>query len=153
MPLSDIIVMIIVTFITIVLHNLALAVLIGVVISALVFAWENAVRIRARKFTDNEGNKHYEIYGPLFFGSTTHFLDKFDVENDPETVIVNFQDSRISDMSAIEAIHKLSKKYKDANKKLILKHLNADSIKLLKNAEAIIEVNIHEDPTYKIPVN
>ena len=153
MPLSDIIVMIIVTFITIVLHNLALAVLIGVVISALVFAWENAVRIRARKFTDNEGNKHYEIYGPLFFGSTTHFLDKFDVENDPQTVIVNFQDSRISDMSAIEAIHKLSKKYKDANKKLILKHLNADSIKLLKNAEAIIEVNIHEDPTYKIPVN
>lgn len=153
MPVADIIVMIIVTLVTIILHNLALAVLIGVVISALVFAWENAVRIRAKKYIDNEGKKHYEIYGPLFFGSTTVFLDKFDVKNDPETVIVNFQDSRISDMSAIEAIHKLSKKYKEANKTLILKHLNPDSIKLLKNAEAIIEVNIHEDPTYKIPVN
>lgn len=153
MPLPDIVVMIIVTFVTIILHNLALAVLIGVVISALVFAWENAVRIRARKYIDHQGIKHYEIYGPLFFGSTKVFLDKFDVENDPETVIVNFQDSRISDMSAIETIHKLSKKYKEANKTLVLKYLNPDSIKLLKNAEAIIEVNIDDDPTYKIPVN
>jgi SulP family sulfate permease len=101
MPRSDIFVMILVTLITVVLHNLALAVLIGVIISALVFAWESAKRIRARKYIDEEGVKHYEIYGPLFFGSITAFNDKFDVANDPEEVIIDFEESRVSDMSAI----------------------------------------------------
>ncbi|MCU7618863.1 SulP family inorganic anion transporter [Chryseobacterium sp. PBS4-4] len=150
MPKSDIFVGMIVALITIVLHNLALAVLVGVIISALVFAWDNAKRIRARKHVDENGIKHYEISGPLFFGSVTAFTEKFDPENDPEQVVIDFKESRIVDMSAIDALDKLSKKYNELNKKLHLKHLSEDSIKLLKNAEAVIEVNIQDDPTYKV---
>ena len=150
MPKSDIFVGITVALITIVLHNLALAVLIGVVISALVFAWDNAKRIRARKYVDENGVKYYEIFGPLFFGSVTAFTDKFDPENDPDDVVVDFKESRIVDMSAIDALDKISKKYAQQNKKLHLKHLSEDCRKMLKNAEAVIEVNIQEDPTYKV---
>lgn len=151
MPKQDIFVGILVALITIWLHNLALAVLIGVIISALVFAWESAKRIRARKYTDVNGIKYYEIYGPLFFASTTAFTEKFDVSNDPEEVIIDFKESRIADMSGIDAINKLTERYQKANKKLHLKHLSPDCIALLKNAEAVIEVNILEDPTYRLP--
>lgn len=150
MPKSDIFVGITVALITIFLHNLALAVLVGVVISALVFAWDNAKRIRARKHVDENGVKYYEIFGPLFFGSVTAFTDKFDPENDPDEVVVDFKESRIVDMSAIDALDKISKKYAQQNKKLHLKHLSEDCRKMLKNAEAVIEVNIQEDPTYKV---
>lgn len=150
MPKSDIFVGIMVALITIVLHNLALAVLIGVIISALVFAWDNAKRIRAKKYVDEKGVKYYEIYGPLFFGSATAFTDKFDPANDPDEVVVDFKESRIVDMSAIDALDKLSKRYAQQNKKIYLKHLSEDCRKMLKNAEAIIEVNIQEDPTYKV---
>lgn len=150
MPKSDIFVMIIVTVITILLHNLALAVLIGVIISALVFAWESAKRIRARKYIDADGVKHYELFGPLFFGSTTAFSDKFDVENDPNEIIIDFAESRISDMSAIDAVNKITERYAAVNKKVHLKHLSSDCIALLQNAEAIIDVNIMEDPNYKV---
>ena len=150
MPKSDVLVMVIVTLITVLLHNLALAVLIGVIISALVFAWENAIRIRARKYIDENGVKHYEIYGPLFFGSTTHFIEKFDIENDPNEVIIDFSDSRIADMSAIEALNNLTEKYQKIGKTLRLKHLSEDCHKLLKNADKIIEVNLEEDPIYKV---
>lgn len=153
MPKSDIIVMVLVTLVTAVVHNLALAVLVGVIISALVFAWDNAQRIRARKYVDDAGIKHYEIYGPLFFGSVTVFNEKFDVQNDPEEVIIDFEESRVVDMSAIEALNKLSDRYLKAGKKLHLKHLSPDCIKLLKNAEKIIDVNIMEDPTYKLVVD
>lgn len=141
MPKSDTIVMIIVTLITIFMHNLALAVLSGVVISALVFAWESAKRIRARKFEDENGVKHYEIYGPLFFGSIAAFNEKFDIPNDPEEVIIDFKDSRIADLSAIDALHKLTERYHKENKKLRLINLSEDSILKLKNADKLIEVN------------
>lgn len=150
MPKSDIFVGMAVALITIVLHNLALAVLVGVIIAALVFAWDNAKRIRARKYIDENGIKYYEIFGPLFFGSVMNFTEKFDPANDPQQVVIDFKESRIVDMSAIDALDKLSKKYSELNKKLHLKHLSEDSIKLLKNAEAVIEVNIQEDPTYKV---
>lgn len=150
MPKPDMIVMILVTLITIVLHNLALAVLIGVIVSALVFAWESAKRIRARKYVDVNGIKYYELYGPLFFGSTTAFLEKFDVHNDPKEIVIDFKESRISDMSAIDAVNKITQRYSNANKKLRLKHLSEDCRLLLKNADALIEVNILEDPTYKV---
>ena len=153
MPKSDIFVMIVVTLITILLHNLALAVLIGVIISALVFAWENAKRIRARKYVDDNGVKHYEIFGPLFFGSTTAFAEKFDVQNDPEKVIIDFAESRIADMSAIDAVNKITERYAAIGKKVHLRHLSADCVTLLNNAEAIIDVNIMEDPTYKVAVD
>ena len=150
MPKHDIFVGILVAIITIVLHNLALAVLIGVIISALVFAWESAKRIRARSFIDDAGVKHYEIYGPLFFGSIAAFFEKFDVANDPDHVIIDFKESRVADMSAIEALNNLTKKYNQLNKVIELQHLSPDCIKLLKNAEAVIKVNVIEDPTYKV---
>lgn len=150
MPKSDIFVMLIVTLVTIFLHNLALAVLIGVLISALVFAWESAKRIRARKYIDANGIKHYELFGPLFFGSTTAFSEKFDVKNDPNEIIIDFAESRITDMSAIDAVNKITERYASFGKKVHLKHLSSDCIALLKNAEAIIDVNIMEDPNYKV---
>ena len=153
MPKSDILVMFVVMLVTVFMHNLALAVLVGVIISALVFAWESAKRIRARKFVDEKGVKHYEIFGPLFFGSISAFNDKFDIENDPKEVVINFKESRVSDMSAIEALNKLTEKYAVLDKKVHLKHLSQDCIGLLKNAEKLIDVNIIEDPTYKLAVD
>lgn len=150
MPKSDIFVMVVVTFVTVVLHNLALAVIIGVIIAALVFAWDNAKRIRARKRIDDNGVKHYEIYGPLFFGSVTAFNEKFDVLNDPDEVIIDFAESRVVDMSAIEALNKITERYQKVGKVIHLKHLSADCRKLLKNADSIIDVNVMEDPTYKV---
>lgn len=150
MPKHDVFLVIIVALITVLLHNLALAVLIGVIFSALVFAWESAKRIRARKFLDENGVKHYEIYGPLFFASTTAFTEKFDVLNDPNEVIIDFKESRVADMSAIEALNVVTNRYHKQGKKVHLRHLSKDCIILLKNAEAIIDVNIMEDPTYKL---
>lgn len=150
MPKSDILVMLAVTIITVILHNLALAVLIGVIISALVFAWDNATRIRARKKMDENGVKYYEIYGPLFFGSVSVFNEKFDIVNDPDEVVIDFAESRVVDMSAIEALNSLTEKYHKQGKKIHLKHLSPDCRKLLKNADKIIDVNIIEDPTYKV---
>lgn len=150
MPIHDVLVIAIVALITVFLHNLALAVLIGVIIAALVFAWENAKRIRARKYTDEQGIKHYEIYGPLFFGSVAAFNEKFDLANDPEEVIIDFAESRVADMSGIEALNRLTERYLKAGKKLHLRHLSADCRQLLKNAEELIDVNIMEDPAYKV---
>jgi SulP family sulfate permease len=150
MPASDTFVMVVVTGLTVLLHNLALAVLVGVIISALVFAWDNAKRIRARKYTDETGVKHYALYGPLFFGSITAFHEKFDVAGDPTEVILDFAESRIVDMSAIDALHKLTERYQQQGKKLVLRHVSSDCQRLLINAAAIIDVNVEEDPTYKV---
>jgi SulP family sulfate permease len=129
------------------------AVMAGVIVSALVFAWENALRIRARKFIDAEGVKHYEIYGPLFFASTTLFLTKFDPESDPEEVIIDFAESRIMDQSAIETINKLAEKYQRAGKVIHLRHLSADCRRLVKRAERICDVRVLEDPEYYVAVD
>ena len=153
MPKSDVVVMVLVTLITAITHNLAVAVLLGVIISALAYSWENAKRIRARKYVDDNGVKHYEIYGPLFFGSTTLFSEKFDVLSDPDEVIIDFQESRVADMSGIEALNKITERYKKAGKKIHLRHLSKDCIQLLENAEEIIDVNVLEDPTYKVVVD
>ncbi|MBE8719811.1 SulP family inorganic anion transporter [Sphingobacterium pedocola] len=150
MPKSDIFVGILVAAITVFLHNLALAVLVGVVISALVFAWDSAKRIRARKDIDIYGNKVYEIFGPLFFGSISNFLEKFDPDGDPDRIIIDFKESRVVDMSAIDALHKITDKYANQGKKVILRHLSSDCRLLLHNAKGIIEVNIEEDPTYNV---
>lgn len=153
MPKSDILVMVLVTLVTVFLHNLALAVLVGVIIAALVFAWDNAIRIRARKIIDEDGIKNYQIYGPLFFGSTSVFLDKFDVANDPDEVIIDFKESRVVDMSAIEALNKITEKYHNEGKKIHLRYLSQDCKNLLKNAEEIIDVNVMEDPSYKVVID
>ena len=109
-PLTDVIVILLVTVLT-VIFDLAIAVIAGVIISSLVFAWENALRIRARKRIDEHGIKHYEIYGPLFFGSIELFNSKFDVKNDPQEIVVDFAESRVMDQSAIEALNKLAERY------------------------------------------
>jgi SulP family sulfate permease len=153
MPKSDVFVMVLVTLVTVFLHNLAFAVIVGVIIAALGFAWDNAVRIRARKRIDKAGVKHYEIYGPLFFGSVAAFNEKFDVADDPDEVVIDFAESRVVDMSAIEALNKVTERYAKSGKKIHLKHLSKDCLRLIKNAESLIEVNIIEDPTYKVVVD
>lgn len=153
MPNSDVFVMVMVTLVTAVTHNLALAVLLGVVIAALTYSWENAKRIRARKYVDDSGIKHYELFGPLFFGSTTAFAEKFDIQNDPNEVMVDFRESRVADMSGIEALNKLTERYAKVGKRVHLRHLSKDCRRLLENAEDLIEVNVLEDPTYKVATN
>jgi len=149
-PAADVFVMVLVAVVTVVFHNLAVAVILGVVISALVFAWQNATRIRARKHIDENGAKHYHIFGPLFFGSVAVFQEKFDVLNDPQEIIIDFEESRVIDHSAIEALNKLTERYAKAGKKAHLRHLSEDCRKLLDNASSIIDVNYWEDPKYRL---
>ena len=151
-PLHDLLVIAVVTLVTVV-FDLAIAVLVGIIISALVFAWQNALRIRARKHIDQRGYKHYEIYGPLFFGSTKLFTEKFELKEDPDTVIIDFQESRIMDQSAIEAVNKIAEKYQAAGKTVHLWHLSKDCRKLIKKAEKICDVNVLEDPDYFVAID
>ncbi|MGI4883341.1 MAG: SulP family inorganic anion transporter [Janthinobacterium lividum] len=146
MPRTDVLVMLLVTVVTAVSQNLALAVLLGVVVSALAFAWENATRIRARKHVDAAGVRHYEIFGPLFFGSVQAFGEKFDAAGDPAEVVVDFRESRVADMSAIDALHKLTARYRRLGKTVRLRHLSPDSRRLLGQAGPLVAVNIEDDP-------
>jgi len=147
-PRTDALTIIAVTAITVITGDLAIAVISWVVISALVFAWDKAERIQAKRYIDDKNRTHYEIDGPLFFGSITKFKERFVIKNDTKEVIIDFARSRVSDHSAIEAINKLTEKYHKAWKKLHLRHLSSDCVKLIKNAEQIIDVNIIEDPKY-----
>src|SRR5690554_4352886 len=146
MPKADIFVMVLVTLVTIFLHDLALAVLIGVIISALVFAWESAKRIRARRYIDDNGIKHYDIYGPLFFGSTTIFSEKFDAVNDPDIVVISFRESSVLDMSAIECLSKITERYRKQGKKIYLTYLSLRCQRMIKNAGNVVQVNIIDNP-------
>lgn len=151
-PKSDAFVLITVSLVT-VFVDLAVAVFIGVIISALAFAWENAKRIRARKRMKTDGTKVYEIWGPLFFGSISAFNEKFDIKNDPEKVEIDFVESRISDHSALEAIFNLVEKYEAEGKQIKLKHLSEDCKVLMYKAspkfrEVIIEAI--DDPRYHL---
>jgi sulfate permease, SulP family len=151
-PASDVFVIVLVTVMT-VIFDLAIAVIAGVIVSSLVFSWENAKRIRARKYIDDHGVKHYEIFGPLFFGSIELFQSKFDIANDPKEVIIDFKESKITDQSAIESINKLTEKYLKNGKSIHLRHLSPDCIKLIKKAEKICEVNVVEDPNYFVAID
>jgi len=151
-PKSDALVLVLVSVLT-VIFDLAIAVIVGVILSSLVFAWESAVRIRARKSIDDAGVKHYEIWGPLFFASTAKFLQKFDPAGDPDEVVIDFKESRIVDHSGIEALQKVTDRYSKVGKKVIIRHLSADCRLLLKNAGSMVEVNIDEDPHYGVASN
>ena len=149
-PKTDAFVIVLVTTIT-VLEDLALAVISGIIVSALMFAWENAKRIRARKSFKKDGTKVYEIWGPLFFGSITAFNEKFDVHNDPNGIEIDFIESKVSDHSGIEALEVLINKYQKAGKKIKLTHLSKDCKDILLKANpALIEVieNNIDDPRY-----
>ena len=154
-PKADIFVMILVSVLT-VIFDLAIAVITGVIVSALVFSWENAKRIRARKRIKDDGTKVYEIWGPLFFGSIAAFNEKFDVKNDPDAIEIDFVESRVSDHSGIEAISSLVKKYHAINKKVTLKHLSEDCKILLYKSNPIFSGIIEEaidDPRYHLAEN
>jgi len=154
-PRTDVFVLVLVSSMT-VFFDLAIAVISGVIVSALVFSWENAKRIRARKRTKEDGTKVYEIWGPLFFGSITAFNDKFDVKNDPQSVEIDFIESRISDHSAIEAIFNLVTKYKEEDKKIHLKHLSEDCKILLHKSSPIFKeviLDAIDDPRYHLAEN
>ena len=151
-PKADVVIIVLVTLLT-VLFDLAIAVLAGVVVSSLVFAWENAKRIRARKRIDEHGVKHYEIYGPLFFGCIELFNSKFDPKNDPDEVVIDFKESRIVDQSAIECVNKLTERYLKNGKNIHLRHLSPDCVKLIEKAEKICDVNVLEDPDYFVAID
>jgi SulP family sulfate permease len=154
-PKSDVFVLILVSSLT-VIFDLAFAVIAGVIVSALVFAWTSAKKIRARKRFKADGTKVYEIWGPLFFGSITNFNEKFDIKNDPKSVEVDFVEARISDHSAIEAIFALVEKYQAEGKNIKLKHLSKDCKILLYKASPIFSGIIEEgidDPRYHLAAN
>ncbi len=151
-PLADAFVLIAVSAIT-VWQDLAIAVIAGVIMSALVFAWKNATMIRARKHIKEDGTKVYEIWGPLFFGSIQNFNSKFDVRNDPDKVEIDFIESRVNDHSGIEALHSIANKYLDAGKEIKLIHLSPECKALLLKAnpgfDTVIESAI-DDPRYHV---
>ena len=154
-PKADLVVLILVSSLT-VIFDLAIAVIAGVIVSALVFSWENAKRIRARKRLKEDGTKIYEIWGPLFFGSISAFNEKFDVKNDPQNVEIDFVESRVSDHSALEAIFNLVEKYEAAGKTIVLKHLSQDCKDLLYKASPKFREVIEEavdDPRYHLAAN
>jgi len=150
MPKSDAFVMVVVTIITII-EDLAVAVIAGIIISALVFAWKNA-RIWSKTHTETDGTKVYQINGPLFFASATTFADNFDLPNDPPKVVIDFKNTRVMDYSGVEAIDAITKKYEDLGKNILLRHLSKDCKVLLKKAAPHCSYE-EDDPTYKVAYN
>lgn len=144
MPLTDVFVMIVVTAITIILHNLALAVLVGVIISALSFAWRKATGIKVHANTQADGSKHYTLHGDLFFGSIGDFEEALDVKGDPQKVVLDFAHSSISDMGALEALNKMTEKYKAVDKQLTVQNIDAKSQKIIKKAGALSHIEVLE---------
>ena len=148
-PRHDAFVLVLVSGVT-VATDLAIAVVVGVIVSALVFAWEHAKHINVKSYIDDNGSKVYELNGPLFFGSVKNFRDLFSPEDDPDDVIIEFQNSRVADHSAIEAIDSLAVQYIKAGKKLHLRHLSEECTQLLDKAGDLVEVNRMEDPVYHV---
>jgi SulP family sulfate permease len=151
-PLSDALVLVLVSAVT-VFTDLAVAVAVGVIVSALVFAWQNARRIYSEISTDDKGVKTYRLNGPLFFGSVRSFHDQFTPGEDPDEVIIDFRGSRVCDHSGLEAVSSLTERYLVQGKKLRLQHLSAECRSLLDNAGSMIEVNVIEDPRYRVAVD
>ena len=148
-PRHDAFVLVLVSGVT-VATDLAIAVIVGVIVSALVFAWEHAKHINVQSYIDENGSKVYELNGPLFFGSVKNFRDLFSPEDDPDDVIIEFQNSRVADHSAIEAIDSLAVQYIKAGKQLHLRHLSEECRQLLDKAGDLVEVNRMEDPNYHV---
>ncbi|ELO1810814.1 SulP family inorganic anion transporter [Vibrio fluvialis] len=148
-PKQDFFVIVLVTVVT-VFTDLAIAVAVGVIASALMFAWEHAKHIYASSHINDEGSKVYQINGPIFFGSAANFLELFDAQSDPQDVIVDFAQSRVADHSAIEAIETIAERYASVGKTLHLRHLSQDCRALLQKAGSLVEINVKEDPSYKV---
>lgn len=151
-PRPDIIVGLLVAVVT-VIFDLAIAVVAGVIVSALVFAWEHAKQIKVHAYIDEKGWKVYELEGTLFFASAAGFQPLFSPKDDPDDVVVEFRRAKVADHSAIQAIDSLAERYKQAGKRLHLRHLSPDCLEVLENARGMIEVNVLEDPHYHIADN
>lgn len=149
-PKSDVLVMIVVAGYTVIMHDLATAVIIGVIISALVFAWQHATHLGADVKLNEHGSKVYQLHGPLFFASVASFKDLFDPREDPEDVVIDFYYTRVYDQSGLEAINGLAEKYRSLGKRLHLTHLSPECRKLLDKAGDVVEVNLSEDPQYHV---
>ena len=150
-PASDAFVILLVTGVT-VAYDLATAVIVGVIVSALVYSWQNATRIYATSRVTPEGARVYQVYGPLFFGSAAGFSELFKVGEDPSLVIVDFENSRVADQSALNAIEALAAKYEVAGKRLQLRHLSRDCHGLLARAGHLM-VDSDDDPDYGVAVD
>lgn len=148
-PKHDAFIIVLVSAIT-VMTDLAVAVVVGVIVAALVFAWEHAKHIAVHPRVDPCGSKVYELHGPLFFGSASGFKDLFDPHHDPEDVVIEFRHSRVYDQSGLDAIDAVATRYRQTGKRLHLRHLSRDCQTLFKNAGDLVEVNISEDPTYRV---
>ena len=148
-PATDAFILVLVSAVT-VFTDLAIAVVVGVIVSALVFAWEHAKHINIHTYDDKQGSRVHELNGPLFFGSVKNFLELFNPEEEPDDVIIEFQNSRVADHSAIEAIDTLAERYIRAGKTLHLRHLSEECRQLLKKAGSLVEVNVMEDPRYHV---
>lgn len=146
---EDAFVLFLVTAVT-VAADLAIAVVVGVIVSALVFAWKHATHIVAKSHIDDDGWKVYMLDGPLFFGSVSHFKDLFDIANDPEDVVIDFDESRIWDSSGVDALDTLADKYEQNGKKLHIRHISKECRTLLRKADKFVEINVNEDPRYRI---
>jgi SulP family sulfate permease len=150
MPRSDVGVMVLVAGYTVLMHDLATAVILGVIVSALVFAWKHAMHLGADVQINKHGSKIYQLHGPLFFASVSSFRDLFDPASDPEDVVIDFYYTRVYDQSALEAINALAEKYEDCGKRLHLTHLSDECRGLLDRAGDFVEVNLSEDPQYHV---
>ncbi|TVV44187.1 SulP family inorganic anion transporter [Thalassolituus sp. C2-1] len=151
-PKHDAFVLILVSAVTVV-TDLAIAVIVGVIVAALVFAWEHAKHISARTRIQENGAKVYELFGPLFFGSVANFKELFEPENDPDVVIIEFRSSRVADHSALEAIDSIAERYLALGKELHLRHLSEECRSMLKKAGNLCDVNVIEDPNYRVAVD
>ena len=142
--------MVLVAGYTVFMHDLATAVILGVIVSALVFAWNHATHLFADTKYNEQGSKIYQLHGPLFFASVSSFKDLFDPKNDPDDVVIDFYYTRVYDQSGLEAINGLAEKYRAAGKRLHLTHLSQDCRQLLDKAGELVEVNLSEDPQYHV---
>jgi SulP family sulfate permease len=149
-PLSDILVMVLVAGYTVVMHDLASAVILGVIVSALVFAWQHATHIGSDVRIDEFGSKIHQVHGPLFFASAQSFKDIFDPKNDPDDVVIDFYFSRVYDQSGLEAINTLAEKYRSLGKRIHLTHLSPECRDLLDRADDLVIANLSKDPQYHI---
>lgn len=150
MPLADVLVMVLVAGYTVFMHDLASAVILGVIVSALAFAWKHATHMGADIKFNEHGSKIYQLHGPLFFASATSFKDLFDTSTDPDDVVIDFYYTRVYDQSGLEAINNLAERYQKDGKRLHLTHLSPECRNLLDKAGDLVEVNVSEDPQYHI---
>jgi SulP family sulfate permease len=150
-PFSEIFVILSVTLITVFMHNLALAVLVGVILSALVFAWESAQHVRLRRDDSQDGVRIYNLQGVLYFGSVREFGERLVPSNDPEEVIIDFKEARVADFSSLEALNGITERYKAAGKRIRLRHLSPACAKMIDTASELVEVEVAEDDPHYEP--